>query len=58
MASSQDPTGRWMPIPPHPLYLGWRLVRCRCQCGRKFKNVELYREHWVKAGHGQADDET
>lgn len=41
-------TGDWEPSPPLPLYVGWRLTRCQCQCGRRFKTESLYRSHWIR----------
>lgn len=39
--------GRWVPAIPLPLYVGWRLQKCRCHCGRTFRNEEIYEGHYA-----------
>ena len=36
----------WRPSLPYPLFVGWG-SKAKCECGRVFKNLEAYREHYV-----------
>jgi hypothetical protein len=47
--STQNDRGEWVPAIPEPLYVGWRLRRCRCDCGETFRNRRRYREHYALA---------
>ena len=46
----QNNDGSWGPAIPEPFFVGWRLRKCRCDCGRVFKSRDKYREHYA-AGH-------
>lgn len=47
-ASMQTQTRRgWVPAIPEPFYIGFRLRRCRCDCGLTFRNKQRYREHYA-----------
>lgn len=39
--------GEWVPPIYCPYYFGWRLKKCKCICGKKFKNEEDYRAHYA-----------
>lgn len=43
----QNLRGEWIPAMPIPLFVGWRLKRCQCVCGRKFPDLEEYRGHYA-----------
>lgn len=42
----------WQPAVPLPLFVGYRLRKCLCDCGARFRNRALYDAHW-RAEHGQ-----
>lgn len=39
--------GQYVPATPKPLYVGWRLKKCQCDCGEVFKNEREYRSHYA-----------
>jgi hypothetical protein len=45
--SMQTRDGRWVPAIPEPLWVGWRLRRARCLCGRTFRDAETYQGHYA-----------
>lgn len=44
MTDPDTHVSRWRPSRPLPFYLIFG--RCRCECGRKFRNEQRYNEHW------------
>ena len=36
----------WRPAIPMPLFIGW-FGRNQCVCGKKFRKVQKYREHYA-----------
>lgn len=46
-ASQQNLIGQWVPAIPEPLFVGWRLRKCRCACGETFKGRTAYRGHYA-----------
>lgn len=45
----QNDRGEWVPAIPLPLFVGFRLRKCRCECGQTFPNKLRYREHFALA---------
>jgi hypothetical protein len=45
--SIQNARGEWVPVVPVPLYVGFRLRRTQCKCGRRFKTMEHYEGHYA-----------
>lgn len=45
--SQQNDCGEYVPAIPEPLFVGWRLRRCRCDCGETFKDRMAYRGHYA-----------
>lgn len=45
----ENDRGEWVPAIPEPLFVGWRLRRCRCNCGETFKDRVTYRGHYALA---------
>lgn len=41
--------GEYVPAVPEPLYVGWRLKKCQCDCGEVFKTRREYRGHYAYA---------
>ncbi|MDE2096474.1 MAG: hypothetical protein KGL39_04450 [Patescibacteria group bacterium] len=39
--------GQWVPSIPYPLFVGFRLRKAVCECGRKFKSQEAYEGHYA-----------
>ena len=31
---------------PYPYFVGWGLRKAKCECGKKFKNIDLYNQHY------------
>lgn len=48
-AQTQNDRGEWVPAIPEPLFVGFRLRKCRCDCGEVRKSRESYREHYALA---------
>lgn len=44
---AQNRRGDWVPGIPEPLFVGFGLRRCRCDCRRTFRNRETYRGHYA-----------
>lgn len=38
--------GEWVPVIPLPYFYGFALRRCECNCGKKFRNMQRYSEHY------------
>lgn len=38
--------GTWREATPYPYFVGWRLRKAKCECGKKFKNYDKYAEHY------------
>lgn len=51
MNYEQQPDGTYLVAIPEPYFVGFLLKKCRCDCGKVFKNRDLYRTHWRKE-HG------
>lgn len=45
--TTQNRRGEWVPAIPEPLFVGLGLRRCRCDCGRTFRDRETYRGHYA-----------
>jgi hypothetical protein len=45
----QNEWGQWLPAIPEPLYVGWGLRHCRCECGEVRKTRLSYQEHYALA---------
>jgi len=43
----QNKRGEWVPAIPEPLFVGWRLRKCRCDCGETFKDKVSYQGHYA-----------
>lgn len=39
--------GQWVPAIPEPMFVGFRLRHCRCDCGEIRKTRRSYREHYA-----------
>lgn len=46
---AQNTRGEYVPAVPEPLYVGWRLKKCKCDCGEVFKSRREYRGHYAYA---------
>ena len=42
----ENPDGTWSQAIPEPFFVGFKLKKAQCDCGKVFKNREAYREHW------------
>lgn len=47
--SMQNARGDWVPAIPEPMWVGFRLRRAECTCGKKFSNRDGYRDHYAYA---------
>ena len=47
--TAQNDRGQWVPAIPEPLFVGFRLRKCRCDCGDLRPNRQSYREHYALA---------
>lgn len=44
---AQNCRGGWVPTPPEPMFVGWRLRKCLCDCGDVFPDRLAYRGHYA-----------
>ena len=49
LPQAQNKRGEWVPVPPEPLFVGFRLRKCQCSCGEVFKTRAAYRGHYALA---------
>lgn len=47
--SATNRAGTYVPAIPLPLFVGWKLRKCRCDCGDVFRSQLRYREHYAYA---------
>lgn len=43
---SENENGTWSESIPEPLWVGWRLRKAKCICGKKFKQKMAYQLHY------------
>lgn len=46
---AQNKRGEWVPAIPEPLFVGFGLRKCRCDCGEVRRSRLSYREHYALA---------